>query len=66
MLSSFLSAIPFLRGDLPHANLSASSFKRDLVHRQSHQVDATPELGPQTFDGKRIGNRIGVKTFPLV
>jgi hypothetical protein len=57
---------PLLPALLPHANFGTSPFKRHIVHRQLHQVDPAPVLGPQTFDGKRIGNRFGIKTLPLV
>jgi hypothetical protein len=51
---------------LPHVNLSASTLKRHLVHRQLHQVDTATVIGFQSFDRQRVGNRIGIKPLPAV
>jgi hypothetical protein len=47
-------------------NLSASTLKRDLVHRQFHQVDTATVIGFQSLDRQRVGNRIVIKPLPSV
>jgi hypothetical protein len=40
--------------------------KKDLVHRRSHQPDATPVVGAEIFGTQGIRNRIRVKSLSLV
>src|SRR5580692_8790837 len=54
------------RRTLPHMNLRASAPKRDLVHRQLHQMDAATVLLFQSFDRQRVGNRFWIKSLPQV
>src|SRR6267154_5353274 len=54
------------RRTLPHMNLSTSTLKPDLVHRQLHEVEAATVLPRQSFDRQRVGNRFWIKSLPLV
>jgi hypothetical protein len=47
-------------------HLSPSTRKRDLVHRQLHQVDAATLLSLQSFDRQRVGDRSWIKPWPVV
>ena len=50
----------------PHVDFAASAFEEDLVHVRSDQQDASSMLGLEILGRQRIGNRIGVKSSPLV
>jgi len=51
---------------LPHMNLCASTLKRDLVHRQLHQVDAATVIRFQSFDLQRVGDGFWIKPLAVV
>src|SRR5260370_19187267 len=46
-------------GVLPNMDLRSCTFKRNRVHGQLHEVDATPVFGIEVFDRQRIRNIIG-------
>jgi hypothetical protein len=47
-------------------NLGASLSKRDLVHRQLHDVDATSVIRLKIFDSEGIGNTARIKPLTLI
>ena len=56
----------FQAESLPHTDRRSSSFKRNFVHGQFHQVDPAPVFGTEIFERQRIGNLIGIESLSLI